>query len=1221
MLESPNNASNKKKKFHLQIVMSLIFISVIFGIYFFLLIPTWIKIFMIFYSFLSIFLIYYILLDPPLKFQIETFEKLQKTVESQEWILRIIPVVITCLLLLFQLLNLSCSYMTSLLSLFVTSFIPGYCLLSIFHLQKYFSRIEVLLFAFIASYITVGISWFVLGFFIMPYKAEILTSIITLLTVVNMIRKPNIEKKDIQRIKSFTKSKDVLAIVLIYVIYLFANWILYPAIIYSPSPDIIRHYASSELIGTSFEIYFEQYNAWLYTLAHLHESAFIFLARSSIVPNQIVLLSLNFLLPLAFYVVMKRFFEHVDPRIPIIATWCYIVGATGGVGWLYYIKLRLFDGFDFSDALNLANRQTINSLYYGFSPSYYTPIIPSLIILFMLISLIPNEKIPPKKFIPIFISMLIGMFLSHVAEASIFGIILCVFAFFFKGKRLKVDVSIYSTTIAYGVIIGIYQIYNRIYNWIVPLYFLLLYVSFAVLIFLSILRLVVHYITLPERSFTNPILKKLKKMFENDESDNLFFSSKKWIKISLWLVFLSFMFLILGFIYWLIAWDSPSLDISHFLFSGRVPWFFHAVRLGVYGFFGVTFIFRAHKSQKYSFQYNFLVMLGIVCFLFGIVLTIVRTYFLSSAIFYFERRLGIFIIIPFIVLGVKFAFSHFDAKVPNFSQKNIFWKNIKAFSLIGIIFLSNFTVALFGLEFNYRNSQNSLQYVPIVWDEEEMGINVIRGILSDDPTAFFMVPDDFNYEMIMKHVNDSRILNTLSLRVENSVEYLTTQLFQIQSNMNQLGYNSSYMFFTHDLYQFLGAQYNNFYYEFLKMLPIVFVNENVIIYKVPVTTPPQSNSGTGLVLPYDDYLTFPQKTKSINLLNLVNVNYSLYSDADPTIFEKDTLILGYDPLSEDHVEIPEGFNSWIQNGGMWDIVDENRINIKSISPDPYAAEGQIRCPYPITTLNASLAIKIEEMDLSVNNYLQILFERNDGYSFDKVVFLFSPSGYLHCYSVIDGVAGPQSWPGVNTTIKFERNFVYNINIGVENRTLDVQFDDFIFQVRNCSPQMSFGIDYKTYSSNFEVQLDLNEFHASYSPTYIRDVAEYTSYINDGGNVIILNSNGYNSFADQLFSLGTSLASMSSIRFESTILSLQGDIDVKQLTIQGVNTSILAYYIDLGDGEIPFIVKQKLGSGYLYYVNSYPIFEAIETDLYLESGVPFITLLLQALEGILPKIQF
>lgn len=750
----------------------------------------------------------------------------------------IIPIFLIIIYLL-QLQDLK--IISTFLSVILTGFAPGYCLfVGNKKIRSYFSNMEFVLFIFFVSYAITAVTWLLIINLFSNFEAyPVLLYCFYLLFGIFNFRSFSSKRRTISDIEipsSFSGSNDKYGMLLIIIIFTFSHILTFPVIIYSDI-DINRHYAYGLQLARDYDLYLNR--NWGNIIAHLFESAFIYSSQSNVEIVNTFFVVFNYFSPIAFYCMIKRVFTRFDSRLPILATWIYMTGALGGIGWIYFLKTKIMTQW-FGQTLlynNIANTtfiQTFKSNSYGFLPSYFRPINVSLMIFFFLISLMhlnkePGKNLQRKYYISIVASMLFTMYFVHVVEAVIFSLFLVIWAFGTKSPSHR----IYDTLVA-----NLISIFGSFFGFLtlsvlkdkVPPFYLL---GLAGLFFISLLLLF----------YRKKVVPRIAPTF----SYNFLFIKKKWGKFFKKIITKIFLaFFLCGLIAWVILWDSYDVSTKA-LKVRQIPWFFQSLRLGVNGLVGMWYLDKISRSNRYSSVFDFFLSLSIFSFLAGRAITFLNIYVIPESIFYWETRFEVFIVIPWIILAVLFSIETFDKfkrKLAEFNQSlnkeksdlpslnRSRWKiQGKMYGLMSIIFFSLFTTTLLNLEVRWGVA------VPLrvmtaqpEWEDELEGINYMSDIFDHDPSAAVITISKRTFHL----VNLAGPAKLVEIYYKSWQSTNSSQVMEIIEGVHYWRdtwvYPNIYFYLTISDMTELRGYSNAFLLGYLNTTPSVFQNSQIFIF-------------------------------------------------------------------------------------------------------------------------------------------------------------------------------------------------------------------------------------------------------------------------------------------------------------------------------------------------------------------------------------------------------
>jgi hypothetical protein len=109
---------------------------------------------------------------------------------------------------------------------------------------------------------------------------------------------------------------------------------------------------------------------------------------------------------------------------------------------------------------------------------------------------------------------------------------------------------------------------------------------------------------------------------------------------------------------------------------------------------------------------------------------------------------------------------------------------------------------------------------------------------------------------------------------------------------------------------------------------------------------------------------------------------------------------------------------------------------------------------------------------------------------------------------------------------------------------------------------------------------------------LRDVSDYLDYVEGGGRLIILNTNGYGYFAERMLARDNSTIEAYEVSGSPESVALPAKVTVPALSPKAEGMKAIANYKSQS-GFSAYAVREKVGSGEIVYVNLYPIIETIK----------------------------
>jgi len=1050
------------------------------------------------------------------------------------------------------------------LALLVTSLLSGYALLTIFGLTHYFTKLENIVLSHIISYIFTGLVTLIL----LPINAEARTLIVLssyiVLGLISALKRRKQEAASPSR--SFSMNIDFLALLLAMAFYAISFYFTYPGFALLPGTDISRHYASSIVLSRTPDLYI----SLTYLLAHLHESMFLSLSSPSLVSAQTALVTLNLMLPLAFYVMAKPYLERIDTRLPSLATlfWVLFTNLYGGFAWLHFVNLKLATTSQTQlQLLETSADKTIYGTIYGIFGLWYYPNSIALVILMTLIFLLYKKEIPTSKYLFLFCVMTSSLYLTHVVEAVVFALFLAVYGVLSRSKNLRIDDSIKSSIIGFSFVIVIYYIFLLFSKGHT---FALSMSSFYISLFAPILALLV---SLGFRRIIKPRLPSFATKLRNNSASFL----KTLVLIILFAYIVAFL-----------TWTSvtESFHTGQVATIGLVPWFMYPLMLGMNGLLAIAALYHFTQNMKSRKVLTLFIAFMIFAFIAGKAVSIINLHFFNTG--YYERRLMCILKLPVAILApIPVLLSIDRLKEKNI---NINVKTVGSIALIG-------TVVLYGISTSFLNFEywsimaNDPAYHPS--SSEMNAINAFKKILDNDPKAWlatitstsagmatFAAPADMlGYKQILyTSKTPEETLNILYRHPELSHPYL---YIHNRDCDNLQKYNC-----------YLDKQ-------LIQMLPIALDNPEVVIYNISKVVPPVPCSDTVLVIPADHSLLNREFLFSYNILSQGLYNYTVAYDSDEnTIAKAETIVVPFDPPKNNIIfqSFSDDFNvsleRWLTIKGDWMLQNGSLVGGKT----GYYSEGIIMSPVWAENFTATFKVAVTDLDPKVNNHFGLVYSWRDPENYRIALIRIRPDGYMYALIrlIENGVYSP--WkvlpyePGNNTGIEWKAGGEYEIIVKVEGELNEISINGK--EALRVSIENAPGSIGLYYLRPYHVEFKEFNVHADNIANW-KEASYYFDLASSGKTIVILNSNGFNAFSDMLFTNLSTCINVSSISNSQNIMRLPDKIKVP---LMGTNALTLSFYASASNVTSPFTVETEVGDGRLIYINVYPLFRELDKKL-------------------------
>jgi len=1034
------------------------------------------------------------------------------------------------------------------LALLVTSILSGYALLNTFGIVKYFSKLEVLVFSCIFSYILTGFA--TLTF--LPVNQNMRSSLILVVFIVLGVTSAFKHRKNIinELPRSFSKNIDFLVILVVITFFLLSFTFMYPNFALLSGMDISRHYASSIIMGREPELQ----ASLQYMLFFLHESSFLSLSNASLIPAQTALVTLNLILPLAFYVMTKSHLERFDSRLPSLATlfWVLFTNGLGGFAWLYFAELKLSTmGLSQLQLLTYTADKTYNGTFYGIFGLWYVPVTISFVMLMALIFLMSKTEISRPKYFALFSIMIASMYLTHVTEAVVFALFLAVYGVVSKNENLRVADSIKSSIIGFLLVVVIYYIFSLFslrWTFTRPFQIALIIPILALLFSLAFRRFV-------GQKFSFIVTR---------------FKSKPFLET---LVILLFFAYIIAFLTWASVTDSfHTWQVSTI---GLVPWFMYPLMLGLNGLFAIIALYYiVHGNRSYG-AFMFFIAFMVFAFIAGKGVSEINLYLFTPG--YWENRFVWFIKLSLAVLAPIPLLIFIDRLKRKFTSTNL--KTIASVVVIGAIVFYGVPTTFLNLENWYMTSNNP---VNLPSSEEMDAISSLKSILEKDSKAWVVTVTDTSANIATFAAPADMLGLRQLLYTEFNPEMAFVLLYRHPANTHP------YLYIHNRDLDYLEKYSDCFLPQYLQTLPIAFNNSVATIYNASKPSFPQPNSDVVLVTPLLNITLQSQRYIPYYILSQNFCNYTQAYDLDDKLF-RGKLVLSFDPppggilTTTFSDEFDKTLDAWSIKKGVWNIQNGELFGGESEK----LGEGML-FPKVDQVQNFTASFKVKPINASTSqlNYVSLVYSWKDMNNYRLADILFSTNGYIYVLfrSFVDGVEIAQpEWPGVITDLKWDLGSEYNISVTVSGKLNQITVNGKTYlsvDMKNVG-----GLIGLRYYRFWLVSFDDLSIEVT-RQAKLRSIDDYLSYLHSGGKIIVLNTYGYGFFKDELFKGSNSTINATKIDGQSSEIDLPAVVSVPILTLKD-DVTPMSYYASSTE-KAPFIVRKSFGEGELFYVNIDPI---------------------------------
>jgi len=1029
-----------------------------------------------------------------------------------------------------------------------TSVLSGYALLNICKIQRYFSNLEILVLSFLISFILSGFCTLILLWADENIRSVIIPSAFIVLGIASSII--HLKTKDVPTIKinSLSKNIDVLAIALCIAFYAVIFYYLYPDFTLIGHTDISRHYQDSIILTRTPDLYIH----FNYILFHSFGSTLNILSgsptMSSFLSIQVIL---NFFLPISVYVLAKRFLADIDRRIPAISIVFYTI--LSNFSFIYFTHLKALGNQDTEfNLLRLAAEKGFNGTINFAQPfPWFVPLTVAFIMFICAFLLLRVWEIPKSRFVPLYTVLILAMYLTHVSEVVFFVVILSIYSMFSKNKSLRLDDALLSSLIAI-ILAAIALVYPSIF-WTSSYRIREIGISPMLAVILPLLLVMIAMI------WRNKMLYKI-------DLSMKFINNKRFFQILSMGLVTMYLF---GFLTWFFIDDFKTSLVYE---TGVTPWFIYPLALGIVGLLALVALRHLGHILPNSPIAIILVSIALL-FLIGKAISLVNVNFFFSG--YWEKRLLSYIFL-FSCLLAPLALVKLENQV---SVKRRFFTNISSSVIISLIVLSGFSSMV--LQSEYWFLKVNLSPIP---QKEFQAINYLNSILQHDPYAFGIAPS-----------SDSTSLLTLS-----TFGYVSPRSDVFANSKNPemplfelSAYDLPHAYIgvsTQDLFMFEGKE-GWLFRHLLPTLPIVFSNDEVTIYNATHVSYPRSNSDTTMLVPSDPNVSENSFLYAYDVISKHDHNYTVMFDRDQNALRSKTVVLSYDPPeNNNHTDFYDEFSSldnWRIISGAWKH-SKDGMHGSDISGD---LNRIILSPVSSKDFTIDTSIRILDADPNVVNYVSIIYSWTDpeNYELAEIVFL-GKKVYVSFITVKEGEEYSDSrWPGKPTDLGWAPNNLFNVTFSKQGKlgALLLNGTKYLHQDYGKSGYIGLRLD-----RIHDVVFDHIEINKS-DKLNLRDPLDYISYVKSGGNLIVLNTNGYHSISGVLFNMSDPSHEVNKIVMPS------GDylpVDSRVLpTSTSKNVTPLAFYSSSENKSSILIADETVGLGKITYVNIFPIISSFNEN--------------------------
>jgi len=846
------------------------------------------------------------------------------------------------------------------ISIIIISFLPGFILLRILKFNHFATWIEWPILSFTLSLTITPI--IVLPVVIMDgsllLKRLVLSIIYFLLSIIyilwlNISMKKKLKNTPIVDLVQDTIKLNLFDIsILIWVLLFFLCIILslYPSMSYVLGLDIVRHYSSSLQLAIVPKLYNSFYPGF-----HLFQSSIHILVNPSLELFQTSLAFLSIFSIYSFYVLAKSYLRGTNSFIPLIALIIYTISS--GLGWIYFFYEKLKGEMDYMNLLRSVFEVTYWDIGYGQSSwlwFWFRPMTVGFSIFFIVLYFISRNDIPRRTYLIILISLIFALGIYHVSELTFLSLFLFISSIFFRDSDIRIKDA------AFGFLVGVvfYTIFNIIFNSM----FRHTELSFINLLFVNFVAFSTYIVQFFPMQF---LVKRV----------NSFFTRKRFLLVTLLLIFCLFMG---GVFEWIFSFLSRSFSSKLVSEIYYIPVMMYPVLLGIPLFFALFSIYEVFLKSKMLPEYiivrlKIIIVLLMYTIIFGKLLSLVNVYFMDTV--YYERRF-----LPVMWLAVSILSSISMAKLFILGKRLI--KQLAMVILI-ISMLSTLLSVEFWLSAPLPKADAKI-LEGVSWISNPQNIDLSVPILTFISGSSY---SDTEFAPIQYRINTYRPPIWMSV----SPEIPLTLLYHNERC------SAPYVFIESRDVALIKSLKNSFFLNYMiKILPIIYNNSKVSVYRIPDGVPPSTYSRIVVV-------KTPNKFASANMictiLSLSGYNYTTSLLDDERIINLSEIVV----IPEDDPVFYAKFTSWVKNSNTKRFLIFNSngygpfssLIFSEIPRDKYILTSSIESELFYYTIPSGISIKT--LLLEPNNKSRVLIWYSNGTNRTPFIIEMNHTNYSIIY--------------------------------------------------------------------------------------------------------------------------------------------------------------------------------------------------------------------------------
>jgi hypothetical protein len=562
-------------------------------------------------------------------------------------------------------------------------------------------------------------------------------------------------------------------------------------------------------------------------------------------------------------VLAKSYLRGTNSFIPLIALIIYTISS--GLGSIYFFYEKLKGEMDYVSLFRSAFEVTYWDIGYGQSLwlwFWFRPMTVGFSIFFIVLYFISRNDIPRRTYLIILISLIFALGIYHVSELTFLSLFLFISSIFFRDTDIRIKDA------AFGFLVGV--VFYTIFNIILNRLFRHTELSFINLLFVNFVAFSTYIVQFFPMQF---LVKKV----------NSFFKRKRFLLVILLLIFCLF---IGGVFEWIFSFLSGSFSSKLVSEIYYIPVMMYPVLLGIPLFFALFAIYEVFLKSKMLPEYiivrlKIIIVLFIYTIIFGKLLSLVNAYFMDTL--YYERRF-----LPVMWLAVSILSSISMTKLFILGKRLI-----KQLAMVILIFtmLSTLLSVEFWMRYPFPKADAKI-LEGVSWISKNIDLSV--------PILTFISGLSYSYTEFAPF---SYRINTYRFPIwmSASPEMPLTLLYHNERC------SAPVVFIESRDVALIKSLKNSFFSNYMiKILPIIYNNSKVSVYRIPDGVPPSTYSRIVVV-------KTPNKFASANMictiLSFSGYNYTTSLLDDERIINLSEIVV----IPEDDPVFYAKFTSWVKN--------------------------------------------------------------------------------------------------------------------------------------------------------------------------------------------------------------------------------------------------------------------------------------------------------------------